>query len=188
MSIDSRLDRIEQARKARKRPRDARSEAQLVAARQARWAEYLREKAAYEALSVADKIAHKRQELAEKIAAWEGRDRNAFCVNTDEMHGLRCRHIEIEIMALEGAAADIIETARTQANEDYRYRGRQTADSTILERTRSVLPAQAFVPAPPPTEAAMEAAPVRSPRKSVITIGKDKFEGFRPERDPFIEP
>jgi hypothetical protein len=86
MSIDRRLERVEQARAARKRPRNARSEAEVVAALQARWAEYQREKAAYAAMPVADKIAHKRQELAERIAAWDGRDRDAFCINTEGWH------------------------------------------------------------------------------------------------------
>jgi hypothetical protein len=75
--------------------------------------------------------------LAETIADWEGRDRNAFCVNSDLMHTLRCRSLEIDIEELEGAPN--IEAARTQTHQDFRFRGRRPAESTVVERPKSIL-------------------------------------------------
>ncbi|HEV7611424.1 MAG TPA: hypothetical protein VGO37_06085 [Steroidobacteraceae bacterium] len=138
MSIDNRLERIEQARAARKRPRNPRAEADMEACIRARFAGCELRAEAYAGLSVPEKIAEKRLELAETIADWAARDPSAFGVNTELVHTLRRRQLELDIEELEGASADTVESARTAANEAFRFRGRPQPEPAIIERNTVV--------------------------------------------------
>jgi hypothetical protein len=75
---------------------------------------------AYAAMSVAEKIASKTRELQE-LGEWAVP--TGFCVNTAHWHGLSRRMLELDIMSLEGTAADIIESERLRANAALRYSG-----------------------------------------------------------------
>ena len=75
---------------------------------------------AYAAMSVAEKIASKTRELQE-LGEWAVP--TGFCVNTAHWHGLSRRMLELDIMSLEGTAADVIEIERLRANAALRYSG-----------------------------------------------------------------
>jgi hypothetical protein len=172
-ALASILRRIEALENSCPEPRS--DEAEIEARILERFDASQRKATAYAALSVADKIAEKKRALAETVAAWEGRDRDAFCVNTELMHTLRCRSLALDIEELEGASADHIDAARTQANEDFRYRGRRPAESisTVVERSRIVQPV------------AVSESELPTPIEHPFV---DRLADYRGGRETFLEP
>ena len=109
---------------------DPETEALWQAERDREKAEAARQKAEYEALPVAGKIAHKQAELEAFKAEWQshqaetpppGRLTYSWRHWHDEnRYNIHCRSIELDIMELEGAAPELIALARDHAGEAYR--------------------------------------------------------------------
>jgi hypothetical protein len=78
----------------------------------------LSERRKYEALSLAEKIASMQRKLAEPDAQGDILDRDGH------WRQLRRRRLEIYLMELEGNSADVIETARREADQLFRWSGR----------------------------------------------------------------
>ena len=168
-SIDSRLERVEQARAARKRPRNARSEAEVEARISSIIFAHELSREAYAALSVAEKIVEKQREIAE-LGEWV--EPPGFCVNSALMHGLRRRMLEIDIELLENPD-QTIEAIRRQADEAFRFRGKPQPAPVIIDR-----PVVATV-----------GLPVPDPRPSKPKPRIDKLADYRADpRSVFIEP
>lgn len=147
---------------------EAETEAQIAG----RFAAYELKAEAYAGLSIPEKIAEKRRELAETIDEWKARDPNAFCLNTELIHTLRRRQLEIDVEELEGASN--VEALRTQAHEEFRFRGRPQPAPINAERASVV--------------ATVDSREERDAAVPVDPAVVDRFLGFRPTRDPYIEP
>ena len=133
---------------------------------------------AYEALTVPEKIVEKRRELAEKVAEWEGRDRNALCVNSEHWQRYGCRLIEIDIEALENPGK-CMKAAIEEAIRDLRYQGRPPREQVPIERPSVVATVEA--------QGDQEHRPPER-RRPILAVEDDRLKPYRGNTDRPPEP
>jgi hypothetical protein len=110
VSLDKRLAAAEEALKVRLRPKKKHDPEALANRIHAA----LAQSAIYEAMPTDQKLAQKRARLAE-VGEWQ--EPTGFCVNrSPHQHACLRRHLEIDIMALEGAHPDTVEMERWRAD------------------------------------------------------------------------
>lgn len=90
-----------------------------------RWAKILAERERIKALPREEKLAHLRNELAKEDAKFE-EDDPRFC---PDLYDMRTSLLETQIMELQGASLELLNKARTWANQRFRVinRGRELA-------------------------------------------------------------
>jgi len=165
------------ARKTRKRPVPALNQDAMAEKIQ----NALRKLAAYRAMSVPDKLAYKKRELAELMAELAAYDqRNPLGWRT-----LRCRHLEIDIEELEGMPEEYIKPARWEADEYFRTRGHPRLNVPIEPRPPpAVSSADASQPIddelPPPRQ--LERGIILEPAPDRLRAYRERGERWEPSR------
>jgi hypothetical protein len=149
-SVLSRIEALAAVLAARQRECDE----DVVARLTARLEAALRKRQEYEALPVAAKIAAKQQALAE------------LAVGSD-LYAYRYRSLELDVMELQGASANVLQIAREQSCEAMRFRRPMPAIPTEIEATEILEAARAHVACPAP-----DPAPRKKPDNVIVLANR----------------
>jgi Asp/Glu/hydantoin racemase len=162
------LQAVIKARKLKVRETAEETEARL----NARLESYFLQQAACETLPVAEKIAAKQAELAQLTAEYRPATPGTVCLDAEHLHRYRVRALEIDVLELQGTDAEIIETARHEANEQLRWRGQPPVEIPVEMPTHR-------------SEPESEVSPTRQPRQPPM----DRLAEYRGLEQPrFFEP
>jgi hypothetical protein len=149
----------------------------------------------YAALPVADKLESKRRELEQVGADWHDRQNEQLPagyvsydvrLGHDELwHTYRARCVALEILALEGASAELVEIAWDRANEDVRFHRLQRPIPSPEEVAEIIEAQRACIARTEPSS-----PPPRQRRANVIEFEgyRDRLADYRGRDGPRTEP